>query len=70
VAAALAASQPGGGVQDPVAQGLGLGFGEVAVEGKQLQSSASTRPRSWISSREVASAFACRQACLIGQGPQ
>ncbi len=33
----MAAGQPGGGVQDPVAQGLGLGFGEVAVEGEQLQ---------------------------------
>jgi hypothetical protein len=33
--AAAAAGQPGGGVQDPVAQGLWLGFGEVAVEGEQ-----------------------------------
>ena len=34
VSAAPAAGQPGCGVQDPVAQGLGLGFGEVAVEGQ------------------------------------
>jgi hypothetical protein len=26
-----------GGMQDPVAQGLGFGFGEVTVEGEQLQ---------------------------------
>src|ERR1022692_5220535 len=29
--------QPGGGVQDPVAERSGLGFGEVAVEGEQFQ---------------------------------
>ena len=29
-----AADQPGGGVQHPVAQRLGLGFGQVAVQGQ------------------------------------
>jgi len=29
--------QPGGGVQHPVAQRLGLGFGQVAVQGQQFQ---------------------------------
>ena len=32
-----AAYQPGRGVQDPVAQRLGLGFGQVAVQGQQLE---------------------------------
>src|SRR5215831_309968 len=35
VASPAAAGQPGGGVQDPVAQGLGLGFGEGAVDSEQ-----------------------------------
>ena len=34
-ASPAAAGQPGGGVQHPVAQGLGLGVGQVAVEGDQ-----------------------------------
>ncbi len=29
--------EPGGGVEGPVAQGLGLGAGEVAVQGDQLE---------------------------------
>ena len=37
VAPAAAAGQAAGGVQDAVAQGLGFGFGEVAVEGEQPQ---------------------------------
>jgi hypothetical protein len=37
VAAPSAADQPCGGVQNPVAQGLGLGLGQAAVEGKQLE---------------------------------
>jgi hypothetical protein len=36
-ALAAAASQPGGGVQDAVAQGLRFGLGEGAVEGEQLE---------------------------------
>ena len=32
-----AGRQAGGGVQDPVAQGLGLGLGQGAVEGEQPQ---------------------------------
>jgi hypothetical protein len=36
--AATAARQPAGGVPDAVAQGLGLGLGERAVEGEQSQS--------------------------------
>src|SRR5215471_9477532 len=36
-AAASAAGQAGGGVQDTVAQRLGLGFGQVAVEGEELE---------------------------------
>ena len=34
-ASALAADDAGGGVQEPVAQGLGFGFGEVTVEAEQ-----------------------------------
>ena len=36
-AAAPAAHQAGGGVQDAVAQRLGLGLGQVAVEGEELE---------------------------------
>src|SRR3974390_283220 len=36
-AAPPAADQPGGGVQYPVAQGLGLGFGQVTIQGQQLE---------------------------------
>ena len=42
-----AADQPGGGVQDAVAQRLGLGFGQVAVQGQQLEPGQQDRPRSW-----------------------
>src|SRR5690242_10885430 len=35
--AASAADEPGGGVQDAVAQRLRLGPGEVAVQGRELQ---------------------------------
>jgi hypothetical protein len=37
VPAPAAAGQAGGGVQEAVAQGLGFGFGEGAVEGEQPQ---------------------------------
>jgi len=36
-ASALAADQPGGGVQDPVPQGLGLGLGQGPVQAQQPQ---------------------------------
>ena len=35
--AAATADNPGGGVQDAVTKGLGLGFGQVAVEGQVPQ---------------------------------
>lgn len=34
---ALAAHDAGGGVQQPVAQGLGFGFGQWAVQAQQAQ---------------------------------
>ena len=46
VASPPAADQAGGGVQDPVAQRLGLGPGEVAVEGEELERRAGSA-RSW-----------------------
>jgi len=36
-AVALAAGDPAGGVEQPVAQGLGFGLGQVAVQGQVAQ---------------------------------
>jgi hypothetical protein len=65
-----AADEPGGGVQDAVAQGLGFGFGEVAVEGEyrsqasRVAASSAAASHAWLRVNEWLGKWPSR--CLAG----